>query len=40
MAPRFNTVYNGTVYDLQGRKVNATKMRGIYIKSGKKYVIK
>ncbi|MCK8621558.1 rhamnogalacturonan lyase [Prevotella sp. E13-27] len=29
----------GAVYDLQGRKVDVTKMRGIYIKNGKKYVI-
>jgi len=29
----------GAVYDLQCRKVDVKKMRGIYIKNGKKYVI-
>lgn len=32
-------IQSSTVFDLQGRKVNATNMRGIYIKNGKKYVI-
>jgi rhamnogalacturonan endolyase len=31
---------DNAIYDLQGRKINVTKMRGIYIKNGKKYVIK
>ena len=32
---------DGTVYDLQGRKIDASQMqRGIYIKNGKKFVVR
>ena len=33
-------IKDNAIYDLQGRKVNATKKRGIYIKNGKKHVIR
>ena len=33
-------IMENAIYDLQGRKINAINMRGIYIKNGKKYVIK
>lgn len=33
-------IMDNAIYDLQGRKINVTNMRGIYIKRGKKYVIK
>jgi len=33
-------IMDNAIYDLQGRKINAINMRGIYIKNGKKYVIK
>lgn len=32
-------IKDNAIYDLQGRKINAINMRGIYIKNGKKYVI-
>ena len=31
---------DGTVYDLNGRRVNGTLSRGLYIKNGKKFIVK
>ena len=31
---------NNTFYDLQGRRLTATPQRGVYIRDGKKYVVK
>ena len=31
---------DGTIYDLSGRRVAGQPVKGIYMKNGKKYVIK
>ena len=39
-AIRQSTVEDGSVYDLQGRKLNGPLKSGIYIRNGKKFVVK
>ena len=39
-AVRQSSVTNGGVYDLQGRKLNGPLKSGIYIRNGKKFVVK
>ena len=31
---------DGTIYDLQGRRINSLPVKGIYIRDGRKYVVK
>ena len=31
---------NGPVYDLQGRRVSTLRLNGVYIRNGKKFIVK
>jgi len=39
-AVNVSTDANAPVYDLMGRRVNGTPQRGIYIKAGKKFIVR
>ena len=39
-AVRRSTVSDGSIYDLQGRKLSGPLKSGIYIRNGRKYVVK
>ena len=38
VAPLTLKKYQGTIHDLQGRRLNAIPQKGAYIKNGKKYI--
>lgn len=40
IATQNSYIHNNVIYDLQGRKINAQARKGLYIKNGKKHILK